>query len=109
MIDQAEQWLRGRGFRILRVRYHKGDLARVEVPLDDLARFVELELCGALVPAFRGFGFKFVTLDLGGFRSGSLNEVIPAEVLIRSVRRGNTSTFFVADTLRNDQESTTAH
>ena len=48
MIDQAEQWLRGRGFRILRVRYHKGDLARVEVPLDDLARFVELELCGAV-------------------------------------------------------------
>ncbi len=90
MIDQAEQWLRGRGFHILRVRYHKGDLARIEVPIDDLPRFVELELCGELVPAFRVLGFKFVTLDLEGFRSGSLNDVIPAEVLIRGVGRATT-------------------
>ena len=44
MIDRAEQWLRRRGLRVLRVRYHKGDLARIEVPLDDLPRFIELEL-----------------------------------------------------------------
>jgi uncharacterized protein len=85
MIDQAEQWLRSRtGLRVLRVRYHKGDLARVEVPLDDLPRLVDLQIRGELVPAFRGFGFKFVTLDLEGFRSGSLNGVVPIENLIRA-------------------------
>ena len=87
MIDQAEQWLRQRGLRMLRVRYHKGDLARIEVPLDDLPRFVELELRGELIPAFRALGFKFVTLDLEGFRSGSLNSVIPVENLLRGVGR----------------------
>jgi pyridinium-3,5-biscarboxylic acid mononucleotide sulfurtransferase len=90
MIDQAEQWLRKRGFHILRVRYHRGDLARIEVPLDDLPRFIELELRGEMLPAFRSLGFKFITLDLEGFRSGSLNSVIPAEDLLRSVGRAKT-------------------
>jgi len=85
MVDQAEQWLRRRGLRVLRVRYHKGDLARIEVPLDDLSRLVDLELRGELIPAFRALGFKFVTLDLEGFRSGSHNSVIPVENLLRSV------------------------
>jgi pyridinium-3,5-biscarboxylic acid mononucleotide sulfurtransferase len=87
MIDQAEQWLRRHGLHVLRVRYHKGDLARIEVPLDDLPRFVELEFRGELIPAFRTLGFKFVTLDLEGFRSGSLNNVIPVENLLRGVGR----------------------
>ncbi len=87
MIDEAELWLRRRGFHILRVRYHKGDLARIEVPLVDLPRFVELELRGELLPKFHSLGFKYVTVDLEGFRSGSLNSVIPAEDLIRGVRR----------------------
>ena len=87
MIDQAEQWLRQHGLNVLRVRYHKGDLARIEVPLDDLPRFVELELRGELIQAFRLLGFKFVTLDLEGFRSGSLNSVIPVENLLRGVGR----------------------
>jgi uncharacterized protein len=85
MIDQAEQWLRQHGLHVLRVRYHKGDLARIEVPLDDLPRFVELELRGELISAFHMLGFKFVTLDLEGFRSGSLNSVIPLESLLRGV------------------------
>ena len=87
MIDQAEQWLRQHGLRVLRVRYHKGDLARIEVPVDDLPRFVELQLRGELVAAFRTLGFKFVTLDLEGFRSGSMNSVIPIESLLRGVSR----------------------
>jgi pyridinium-3,5-biscarboxylic acid mononucleotide sulfurtransferase len=87
MIDQAEQWLRQHGLRVLRVRYHKGDLARIEVPVDDLARFVELQLRGELIAAFRTLGFKFVTLDLEGFRSGSMNSVIPIESLLRGVSR----------------------
>jgi uncharacterized protein len=86
MIDQAEQWLRRRGLHVLRVRYHKGDLARVEVPLVDLPRFVEPELRADLIPAFRALGFKFIALDLEGFRSGSLNSVIPVENLLRGSR-----------------------
>ena len=91
MIDQAEQWLRQRGLRILRVRYHKGDLARIEVSPDDLPRLVELELRGELITAFRVLGFKFVTLDLEGFRSGSMNSVIPVESLLRGVIGRDTS------------------
>jgi uncharacterized protein len=85
MIDQAEQWLRQRGLRLLRVRYHKGDVARIEVPLDDLPRLVEPEVRQELVPAFRALGFRFVTLDLEGFRSGSLNGMIPVESLLGTV------------------------
>ncbi len=82
MIDQAEHWLRERGLRIVRVRYHKGDLARIEAPLDDITRLVELDMRGQLTTAFHGFGFKFVTLDLEGFRSGSLNSLVPIENLV---------------------------
>jgi pyridinium-3,5-biscarboxylic acid mononucleotide sulfurtransferase len=85
MIDQAEQWLRQRGLRTLRVRYHRGDLARIEVSPTDLSRLVELELRGELITAFRSLGFKFVTLDLEGFRSGSMNSVIPVENLLQGV------------------------
>lgn len=83
MIDQAEQWLRQRGLRVLRVRYHKGDLARVEVSPEELQGLIELRL--ELITAFRALGFKFVTLDLEGFRSGSMNSVIPIESLLRGV------------------------
>jgi uncharacterized protein len=83
MIDQAEQWLRQRGLRMLRVRYHKGDLARIEVPLEDLPRLADPSIRDALVPAFRDLGFKYVTLDLEGFRSGSLNALIPVELLLK--------------------------
>jgi uncharacterized protein len=84
MIDQAEQWLRQRGLRMLRVRYHKGELARIEVPLEDLPRLAAPEVRDALVPAFRALGFKYVTLDLEGFRSGSLNALIPLDSLLRT-------------------------
>jgi uncharacterized protein len=84
MIDGAEQWLRRRGLRLLRVRYHKGDLARIEVPVEELAALAAPGVRDELVKAFRGFGFKFITLDLEGFRSGSMNAVIPLEALQRS-------------------------
>jgi uncharacterized protein len=87
MIDQAERWLRRRGFHILRVRYHKDDLARIEVPVDDLPHFLNLELHSELLLAFCALGFKFITIDLAGFRSGSLNSIIPAEDLLREVSR----------------------
>lgn len=84
MIDAAEGWLRGKGLRLLRVRYHKGDLARVEVPIDELPRLVSPEVRGELIETFGALGFKYVTLDLQGFRSGSLNAVVPLESLQRS-------------------------
>ena len=84
MIDRAEQWLRrATGLRVLRVRYHTGDLARVEVPADDLHRLFAPEVRGPMIAAFRELGFKFVTLDLEGFRSGSLNTLVPLESLLR--------------------------
>jgi len=76
MIDQAEQFLRARGLANLRVRYHRGDLARIEVPQDDLPRLCEPEVRRELTAELRRLGFKFVTLDLEGFRSGSLNQLV---------------------------------
>ncbi len=78
MIDRAEQFLRERGFRPLRVRYHAGDLARIEVPPDQLPRLVESELRRELVEHLRSLGFKYVAVDLEGFRSGSMNAVLAA-------------------------------
>ncbi len=88
MIDAAESWLRRRGLRLLRVRYHKGDLARIEVPLEELAALAAPDVRDELVPAFRALGFKFVTLDLEGFRSGSLNTLIPLDLLRSTPVRG---------------------
>ena len=87
MIDQAEQWLRARGMRTVRVRYHKGDMARVEVPLDELPGLVAPGTREELVKTFRDLGFKYVALDLEGFRSGSLNALIPADRLQLPVLR----------------------
>jgi uncharacterized protein len=76
MIDKAEQFLRVRGFSNLRVRYHRGDLARVEVPLADLPRLLDGDFRRELAAELRHLGFKFITLDLEGFKSGSLNQLV---------------------------------
>ena len=86
MIDQAEQFLRQQGLRMLRVRYHKGDLARLEVPPDAFAKLCEVGVREALVTRLKALGFKFVTLDLEGFRSGSLNALVSIEGLTRPSR-----------------------
>jgi len=77
MIDQAEQLLRSCGLKLVRVRYHHGDVARIEVPVEALPDLCEGTLRDRLVTEFKGLGFKYVTLDLVGFRSGSMNEVLP--------------------------------
>jgi pyridinium-3,5-biscarboxylic acid mononucleotide sulfurtransferase len=77
MIDAAERFLRERGFQPLRVRYHRGDAARIEVSPGELPRFLEESFRGELVAHFKSLGFKFVSLDLEGFRSGSLNAMLP--------------------------------
>jgi pyridinium-3,5-biscarboxylic acid mononucleotide sulfurtransferase len=81
MIDRAEQYLRALGCGELRVRYHQGDLARIEVTPAQLARLASPELREPLVARLRELGFRFVTLDLAGFRSGSLNTLLPVESL----------------------------
>jgi uncharacterized protein len=80
MIDAAEQFLRSKGLGNLRVRYHKGDLARVEVPLGDLPRFCEEPLRSEITAELRRLGFRFLTLDLEGFRSGSLNQLVTIDL-----------------------------
>ncbi len=74
MVDRAEQVLRELGFSELRVRHH-GNVARLEVPPLDMPRLVEL--AGEVVPALKQLGYAYVAMDLQGFRSGSLNEVLP--------------------------------
>jgi uncharacterized protein len=84
MIDDAERFLRDRGWRELRVRYHRGDLARIEVHASALAAFGDEGFRRELIERFRALGFKYVTLDLEGFRSGSMNQVLPiAELTIK--------------------------
>ncbi|MDA0587627.1 MAG: ATP-dependent sacrificial sulfur transferase LarE [Planctomycetota bacterium] len=81
-IDLAEQFLAELlGTRELRVRLEAGDLARIEVPCELIGRLADPESSKRVAMKFREFGFKFVTLDLEGFRSGSLNSVLPAESL----------------------------
>ena len=73
MIEEAEEVLRSLGFRQGRVRVH-GRLARIEVPAAELAR--ALEAAPLLVPALKAAGFAYVTLDLEGYRSGAMDEVL---------------------------------
>ncbi|MHC4401798.1 MAG: ATP-dependent sacrificial sulfur transferase LarE [Planctomycetota bacterium] len=81
MIDRAERFLRERGFQPLRVRYHKGDVARIEVAPEEIAKFADPEFRGQVVGALKSAGFQYVAVDLEGFRSGSLNEILPAQSL----------------------------
>ncbi len=80
-IDQAERFLRGQGFEPLRVRYHKGDVARIEVSPEVLSRFTDETFRREVLEQFKSAGFKYVSLDLEGFRSGSMNAVLPVESL----------------------------
>ena len=82
MIDRAEIVLREHGFQTVRVRYHSGDLARLEVPLDDFSRLLRSDFHYQLSAELKQIGFKFVTLDLEGFRSGSLNALVPVELML---------------------------
>lgn len=82
-VEDAEALLRSLGLRECRVRYHEGDLARLEVPLTEVSRLAAEPVRQELAKALRGLGFKYVTLDLEGFRSGSLNELVPLELKAR--------------------------
>ena len=73
VIEQAEEAVRRLGFHVLRVRHH-GEVARVELGRDEMARAIEPEMAAAIDRALRALGFRYVALDLKGYRLGSLNE-----------------------------------
>ncbi len=76
-IEQAEAFLRElTGIMEFRVRLEANELARIEVPVDEIARICVAETRQALVERFRSLGFRSVTIDLEGFRSGNLNAVL---------------------------------
>ncbi len=78
-VEAAEAHLKALGLRELRVRLHEGELARIEVPAAELPRLAEPAVREALVKRLKELGFAFVTLDLEGFRSGSLNTLVSLE------------------------------
>jgi uncharacterized protein len=78
-VEAAEAYLHSLGLRECRVRLHEGELARVEVPAEALARLAEPAVREGLVQCLKDHGFRFVTLDLEGFRSGSLNTLVSLE------------------------------
>ena len=75
-IDEAEQFLREQGVTPVRVRLHHDELARIEAPLEVLTRLTDAEIRTVIASRFRELGFRFITLDLEGFRTGSLNPLL---------------------------------
>ena len=75
MIEQAEEALRRLGFRVCRVRHHDV-LARLEIGREEMARALEPEINAAIVRELKAAGYKYVSLDLQGYRTGSLNDVL---------------------------------
>jgi len=81
-IEEGEEALRQLGFRELRVRHH-GELARVEIARTELSKALSMDMLDAITAALKKAGFKYVTLDCSGFHSGSMNFILPADVLAR--------------------------
>jgi uncharacterized protein len=79
-IEAAEAYLKSVGLRDCRVRLHEGELARIEVAVAEIARLATPAVRTELGRRFRELGFRFVTLDLEGFRSGSLNDLVSVEI-----------------------------
>jgi uncharacterized protein len=74
-VDRGEDVMRALGFREFRVRHH-GELVRLEVAPAELEKALRLEVVGELARRFRELGFRYVTLDLHGYRTGAMNEVL---------------------------------
>ncbi len=75
-VDHCESWLRRQGFGNYRVRYHD-KIARIEVAQDEIAKLLDQDMRQQLVSEFKTAGFTYVTLDLQGYRTGSMNETLP--------------------------------
>jgi len=87
MIEQAEDSLRGLGLKRFRVRHH-GTIARIEIAEEEMAGVLQLGRMKAMAAVVRAAGFRYVSLDCEGYRSGSMNEVLPIEVLTGFQGRG---------------------
>jgi uncharacterized protein len=83
MVEQGEDALRQLGFRQFRVRHH-GEIARIEIARDEMVRAMTAEMAAEFSRIFKKLGFKFVTLDLEGFRSGSMNALLTPEQIRRA-------------------------
>jgi len=81
-VERGEDALRALGFRQLRVRHH-GEIVRIEIAREELPRALDPAMAAKFASIFKALGFKFVTLDVEGFRSGSMNTLLPAEQLLR--------------------------
>ncbi len=80
MVDTAEQYLMDLGFAQLRVRMH-GDMARIELLSSDFERFMQEEIRIPVYNRLKALGFSYVSLDILGYRTGSMNEVLSDEIL----------------------------
>lgn len=83
IIERGEARLRSLGFQQMRVRHH-GDIARIEIAESELPRALNVEMAGKIAAAFKQLGFKFITLDLEGYRTGALNATIEKTQVIDS-------------------------
>jgi len=83
VVEQGEDALRILGFRQFRVRHH-GEIVRIEIAREELVRALTPEMAAEFTRVFKTLGFKFVTLDLEGFRSGSMNALLPVAEITRS-------------------------
>jgi uncharacterized protein len=81
-VERGEDALRALGFRQLRVRHH-GEIVRIEIAGEELPRALDPAMAAKFNTIFKALGFKFVTLDMEGFRSGSMNTLLPAKELLR--------------------------
>jgi uncharacterized protein len=82
VVEKGEDALRALGFRQFRVRHH-GEIVRIEIAREELERALDPAMAAEFTRIFKALGFRFVTLDLEGFRSGSMNALLPAEGLFR--------------------------
>ena len=82
VVERGEDALRGLGFRQFRVRHH-GEIVRIEIAQEEMERALDVAMTAEFTRIFKALGFKFVTLDLEGFRSGSMNALLPTEQLFR--------------------------
>ena len=87
-VERGEDALLRLGFRQFRVRHH-GEIARIEIAHNEMPRALTPEMAAEFTKIFKTLGFKFVTLDLEGFRSGSMNALLPAEQLLKTGTLGN--------------------
>jgi uncharacterized protein len=77
LVESGEEALQRLGFNVYRVRYH-GELVRIEIGKEELVRALDPAMAARFTELFRGLGFRYVTLDLEGYRQGSMNEVLPS-------------------------------